>query len=174
MNNLILLQETRQSIPYSKIDNDLRRSTSINVLLADHYHWFSACDVTYYTDSYHNEDNMLVLLLPIGQVLFIPQDYSHVKQDQILTINLSNFLEEEEEEEEVDTTWFQITYVEEMEQIVAISHSGKIVTISTSTDKDDRTATVKLVGHIEQGIITASWSPDRELLVLITHTDLST
>jgi len=172
MNNLILLQETRQSIPYSKIDNDLRRSTSINVLLADHYHWFSACDVTYYTDSYHNEDNMLVLLLPIGQVLFIPQDYSHVKQDQILTINLSNFLEEEEEEEEVDTTWFQITYVEEMEQIVAISHSGKIVTISTSTDKDDRTATVKLVGHMEQGIITASWSPDRELLVLITPSAL--
>jgi len=64
------------------------------------------------------------------------------------------------EEGNAQGTWFSVTLVDT--ELVCLSRSGAIVTVDPSSG--DRT----LVGEFEHGIHSGAWSPDREILVLVT------
>jgi len=157
MKNLILLQERRESIfrasvalPHSN-KNDLFYACDLS-----HYNNLSEGD--YYSSHEHHQDEdtqlTLYILLPTGQLLFV-----NSKTDEVNCLDLN-------EDGEEDTTWFQATYMEDLEIICCLSHSGKIVTVlPTNNNKNDKP---KIVGVFEQGILNASWSPDFELLIILT------
>lgn len=64
-------------------------------------------------------------------------------------------------EDQSHAGWFSLVLMNgDTDHIVALSHSGAIASIMNGT--------AELVGEFENGIITASWRPDKEVLALIT------
>ncbi|KAI2501459.1 IKI3 family [Fragilaria crotonensis] len=59
--------------------------------------------------------------------------------------------------------WFQVTFVDP--QIVCLSRSGAIVSVQPETGDQE------LVGAFDHGIIDGKWSPDAEVLALVTLTE---
>lgn len=72
----------------------------------------------------------------------------------------------------VDDTWFQCTFVEEIDAVVCLSHKGRIVkvvcndTILNVTVDHGTSPEIEVVGDFEFGINSASWSPDFDVLLL--------
>ena len=64
---------------------------------------------------------------------------------------------------EVDGGWFNVNYVDP--EIVCLSKRGAIVNVDPSTGEAD------LVGVFDQGLEAASWSPDGEILLMVTSTE---
>jgi elongator complex protein 1 len=58
--------------------------------------------------------------------------------------------------------WFQLSLLESNMTAVALSRTGAIVSVELNT------GSAELVGEFENGILAASWSPDKEILALIT------
>jgi elongator complex protein 1 len=56
--------------------------------------------------------------------------------------------------------WFDISYVDP--ELVCLSKSGAIISVSTSTGE------AELIGDFEYGLEAAVWSPDREVLLMVT------
>ena len=61
--------------------------------------------------------------------------------------------------------WFDVTYVDDLDALVCLSRRGAIVTVEKNSGVAD------LVGEFDNGIEAGCWSPDKEVLVLYTHTD---
>ena len=59
--------------------------------------------------------------------------------------------------------WFQVTFVDP--QIVCLSRRGAIVSVQPETGDQE------LVGEFDHGILAGSWSPDAEVLALVTLTE---
>ena len=80
--------------------------------------------------------------------------------------------------------WFSVRYLGELDAIVILSKKGDVLTVDVSGDtiySDDEelmvevnedeevfVAGVELVGVIDDGLLDASWSPDEEVLCLLT------
>ena len=79
--------------------------------------------------------------------------------DLIWVCNLSECCEDEDSGE-----WFNVTVVDQ-EQIVCLSRGGAIVTVSPTT------GVAEVVGEFENGLEAGQWSPDREVLLLVTFVD---
>ena len=62
------------------------------------------------------------------------------------------------------TDWFSVSLLQNQE-LVCLSKSGAIVAVSFEGEQRE----TELVGEFENGILAASWSPDKEILVLATH-----
>ncbi|KAK9453026.1 IKI3 family-domain-containing protein [Dipodascopsis uninucleata] len=55
------------------------------------------------------------------------------------------------------------------QQVIVVLAGGDIVSVQiTSDDDDEPEGMVSIVGSIDDGVMAASWSPDEELLVLVT------
>ena len=65
--------------------------------------------------------------------------------------------------ESPSTRWIHLTFVDP--DIVCLSQDGAIVTV------DSRTGAAELVGDFDNGIEAAGWSPDSEVLALVTQTN---
>ena len=65
-----------------------------------------------------------------------------------------------EEVEEIGGGWFDVSFVDP--ELVCLSRLGAIVTV------DPTTGTPELVGVFDQGLEAASWSPDKEILLMVT------
>jgi elongator complex protein 1 len=63
-----------------------------------------------------------------------------------------------------DISWFSLTYVDPI--LVCMSHDGAIVKISPETGE------AEIVGEFENGIEAGCWSPDCEILLLVTSNRL--
>jgi len=69
--------------------------------------------------------------------------------------------------EEVDDVgsgggWFDVSFIDP--ELVCLSRLGAIVTVDPTTGKTE------LVGVFDQGLEAASWSPDKEVLLMVTST----
>ena len=65
-----------------------------------------------------------------------------------------------EEVEDVGGGWFDLTFIDP--ELVCLSRRGAIVTVDPTTGK------AELVGVFDQGLEAASWSPDKEVLLMVT------
>ena len=65
-----------------------------------------------------------------------------------------------EEVEEIGGGWFDVSFVDP--ELVCLSRLGAIVTV------DPTTGTAELVGVFDQGLEAAAWSPDKEILLMVT------
>ena len=61
------------------------------------------------------------------------------------------------------TGWFNVSFVDP--EIVCLSHNGAIVTVSPTTGE------AELVGEFDYGLQAASWSPDGEVLIMVTSAE---
>mmetsp|Transcript_8246 Transcript_8246/g.24364 ORF Transcript_8246/g.24364 Transcript_8246/m.24364 type:complete len:1393 (-) Transcript_8246:1544-5722(-) len=73
--------------------------------------------------------------------------------DSLWTCNL-------EEVEDVGGGWFDVSFIDP--ELVCLSKRGAIVTV------DPTTGTAELVGVFDQGLEAAAWSPDKEILLMVT------
>jgi elongator complex protein 1 len=74
--------------------------------------------------------------------------------------------QQQDDDENDDDDWFDATYIEASHSIVCMNHKGTIVSV------DAVTGTCDLVGEFENGIAAGAWSPDREILVILTAVHL--
>ena len=65
-----------------------------------------------------------------------------------------------EEVEDVGGGWFDVSFIDP--ELVCLSRNGAIVTVDPTTGK------AELVGVFDQGLEAASWSPDKEVLLMVT------
>ncbi|ORX69138.1 IkappaB kinase complex, IKAP component [Linderina pennispora] len=63
------------------------------------------------------------------------------------------------------------TFLMERESVFLALASGDIFVIQVSQSAESDSEQVELVGSVDAGIAAACWSPDEELLVLVTHED---
>ena len=69
-----------------------------------------------------------------------------------------------EEVEDVGGGWFDLTFIDP--ELVCLSRRGAIVTVDPTTGK------AELVGVFDQGLEAASWSPDKEVLLMVTSIEM--
>ena len=78
--------------------------------------------------------------------------------------NLSALCDEEEDgSNSIKSDWFSLTYVDP--SLVCLNHSGAIVSVSPETGKGE------LVGEFGNGIEAGAWSPDAQVLLLVTFAE---
>jgi elongator complex protein 1 len=70
------------------------------------------------------------------------------------------------EESEIDCGWFKIDFVDP--DVVCLSKRGAIVTVDPSTGE------AELVGIFDKGLEDAVWSPDGQILLMVTSTEEDT
>jgi elongator complex protein 1 len=63
-----------------------------------------------------------------------------------------------------DDEWFDVTFVDS-DQVVCLSRGGAIVTVSPTS------GVAEVVGEFDNGLEAGQWSPDREVLLLVTFVD---
>lgn len=101
-------------------------------------------------------------------------------------------VDEDIEDIQNDNKWFDIQVLSEVSQIVGISHSGCIVTISVNQNFSDSSememdisdvnmmslakpvheyTLISCEGNVEGGIASAAWSPDQRFLLIVTNND---
>ena len=61
-----------------------------------------------------------------------------------------------------DDEWIDITYVAELEGVCCVSASGQLLKVHAEY------AQVEPVGDISTGIAAVAWSPDQEVVALVT------
>lgn len=111
----------------------------------------------------------LVLLQEKRHAVANVVDLCHIDDDTqestvVLTKNGSLIAQRWQQQLNGDTeSWFQVTFVDP--QIVCLSRSGAIVSIQPETGDQE------LVGEFDHGIIAGKWSPDAEVLALVTLTE---
>ena len=98
-------------------------------------------------------ENRTVLLTPDG-VLVQVNEFNEL----IWVCNLDECFEDDRGE------WFDVTFVDS-EQVVCLSKGGAIVTVSPTT------GVAEVVGEFDNGLEAGQWSPDREVLLLVTFVD---
>ena len=65
-----------------------------------------------------------------------------------------------EEVEEIGGGWFDVSFIDP--ELVCLSRLGAIVTV------DPTTGAAELVGVFDEGLEAAAWSPDKEILLMVT------
>lgn len=101
-------------------------------------------------------------LLQDGTVLTF-SDYD----DTIRFVSKSHaFIEGDDGSPVIDNEWFSLSFVAGTGSVVAISHSGAIVSLEPSGSES---MISELIGSIEGGIATATWSPDQSSLTIVTN-----
>ncbi|GKY92334.1 hypothetical protein MPSEU_000204500 [Mayamaea pseudoterrestris] len=69
-------------------------------------------------------------------------------------------------EPDLKNSWFDLTAIDANGMLVVLNHmNGAVVTLDPSTGK------AELVGEFENGIHAGAWSPDAEILLLLTMTE---
>lgn len=63
-----------------------------------------------------------------------------------------------------DSSWFHLTRMDDMSLVALNRRNGAIVTVNAKTGE------AELVGEFEHGIHAGAWSPDKEILLLVTLT----
>lgn len=127
-----------------------RRCAAVGSTLKDRAH---ICDMCRVPSADDGTESRAVLLTSDGILIHV-NEYNEL----IWTCNLSDCCEDDSGE------WFNVTAVDQ-EQIVCLSRGGAIVTVSPST------GVAEVVGEFENGLEAGQWSPDREVLLLVTFVD---
>jgi hypothetical protein len=171
MRNLILLQEYRQSLSYDDAESTEPTSASSSF----------PCDITFDPAAEMTGGDIFgiprqsFVLLSSGQLLCCgsSQDFhdgvgsTGADRDKIEWVCDLTLLDPQSgnhaDHKGSSSTWFQATFVDEIESIVVMSHSGVIATVSPLTGE------ATCVGVFDNGIYAAQWSPDMELVVLFTR-----
>jgi len=104
------------------------------------------------------------LFLLTSDGVLIAYESGHDKVRWIVELNKHVQEDEDEERYDQDKSWFNVTYVDEIDSLTCLSHSGHIVTVQTSTGEAES------VGTFDHGIECGSWSPDLDVLALFTFT----
>lgn len=149
MKNLIHLTEERQSYEVQR-PND-----------------FIKCIISNPNSSPGEFDNSIpshYTLSPSGEISAVS-----VLNRCIWTFNLSKITssEKNEDDDDDDLSWFHLYYDENSDMLVALSHSGNIVSIDPFNNSNDCRG--ELIGNFDFGISCADWSADGELLALVTY-----
>lgn len=153
MKNLVLLGERRNVVAVHKDDDNDNEdwisdiAYDPNVSQEDHYDNFGG-----------DNDNLTVstfVLTPKGTLLGLSGNNNVTVWECDLNVVC----------EDVSSTkdWFRVTFVEDLDGLVCLSHSGAIVTV---TPHD---GTPSLIGEFENGLLAGCWSPDYDILALFTQ-----
>ena len=168
MRNLIQLTTFSRSCQVSTISSrDDNGSTS-----SSKFQSYDTCKVpSYLLDEAHENDNgdPYLVLTNLGELVFIVNSNDQDLLDHYTfiprwRIDLNTDAD--------DDTWFQCTFIEEIDAIVCLSHKGRIVKVMCDegifqvTTVDDEGPEIEVVGDFEFGINDASWSPDFDVLLL--------
>ena len=127
------------------------------VLLSEKYHFLDipndeGCIVDFVT----MEDGIVVVLTSSGMLIA-----SNNNNEVNWNCSLNDVCENQSED------WFHVTFVQDLECYVCLSHTGAIVTVETNNN--DHTIAPILIGEFENGIMTGSYSPDQDILALLTY-----
>ena len=100
------------------------------------------------------------ILSPIGKISAI-----NFSNEVLWTLDLNTISNPDVDtnNQEKDVSWFRLSYEENSDKLVALSHSGAIVSIDPYN-----TEVSELIGQFDHGISCADWSADGELLALVT------
>jgi len=171
MKNLVLLNERRHSASFTSSSVSSSSSPTINnndyaIAIvpnpnADH-------DMI---DNYGCEEDPTphnFVLTPAGNLYALSSTDTILWSLDLSSIELGDSEELEQTKEDIDTTttriasWFHLSYNESSEVLVALSHSGAIISI------DPLAVNAELIGAFDHGIQCAAWSEDKEVLALVT------
>ena len=111
-------------------------------------------------DEYDNSNPSHYILSPSGQISAVS-----LSNQRIWSFNLSQ-ITGQEDGEEGDLSWFHLSYDENSDMLVALSHSGCIVSIDPYNNTEGNG---ELIGKFDHGIACAAWSADGEVLALVTY-----
>ncbi|CAJ1907794.1 unnamed protein product [Cylindrotheca closterium] len=110
----------------------------------------------------------------IADVCYVPSEEHHVEKSETLVLTRNGMLLRTTEEGAVVWTcnledlapggkWFNVSYNDP--EIVCLSKNGAIVSVVPSSGETE------LVGVFDYGLESAAWSPDGEVLIIVTATD---
>lgn len=129
------------------------------VLLSEQYHFLEIPnDEGRIVDFATMEDGVVVVLTSSGMLV------ASNNNEVTWNFSLNNVCENPSED------WFHVTFVQDLECYVCLSHSGAIVTV----EMNDHNNTPVLIGEFENGIMTGSYSPDQDILALLTYNTTDT
>mmetsp|Transcript_26657 Transcript_26657/g.39433 ORF Transcript_26657/g.39433 Transcript_26657/m.39433 type:complete len:1504 (-) Transcript_26657:138-4649(-) len=187
MKNLVLLSETRHSVPNIEHEHE---HDYIQCIVSNPNVDHDDPDDFYYDgaggDGNGNGGNSAAktpfhyILSPSGRLSGLSS-----KDVVIWTIDLQQLADEDnEDQQEHDESpsssknWFHLSYEENSDCLIALSHGGTIVSIpanyseSSDADADTDTNAPELIGCFDHGITSAEWSADAELLALVTFQEI--
>ena len=153
MRNLILLQENRQEVSLNLQSNTEAAACELAFDPADTSRGRGSLGIPLKT--YVLVNNGLLICCTSRS-----KDYDNFTESVEWTCDLTKL---DKCNDENKNSWFQATFIDEIEAIVVLSHSGIIATVSPQTGD------ANCVGVFENGIFAAKWSPDMELLSLCTR-----